>query len=242
MLRIISMILSLIAVIAVQLFANVLSFNGKTTIEIMNRLPILFTPANYVFGIWLLVYGFLIVWLYGFWRSQRLQSNTILNLRTALFISCTFLTILWLLLWHYEFFHWTVIVMIALLATLTKLYFTYPKDENHLFERVPISIYFGWVIISFIELINYVLTFREWGGWGLSDSLWTVIFLTVATAIALHFMYHYRDAALNAVFMWVFIGIVVKNGFDALFVSIAALFLTFVIGACLLFMRKRDPV
>ena len=240
MLRIITMTLSLVAVITIQLVANAFSLNGKTTIEIMNRLPILFTPASYVFGIWLLIYGFLIVWLYGFYRTQRQQSNAILNIRALLFITSAILTIFWLLLWQYEFFHWTVIIMIALLATLAKLYFTYPKDENRLWERVPISIYFGWVIISFMELINYVLTFREWGGWGLSDSLWTVIFLTVATAIALHFIYHYRDVPLNAVFMWVFIGIFVKNGLDSLFVSIAALFLTFVIGAGLLFMKKRS--
>ena len=130
--------------------------------------------------------------------------------------------------------------MIALLVTLARLYFTYPKLENHLFERVPISIYFGWVIISFIELINYVLTFSEWGGWGISHSLWTVIFLTIATSIALHFMYHHQDLSLNAVFMWVFIGIVVKNGFDSLFVSIAALFLTFVIGASFFLIRTKD--
>ena len=242
MLRIISMTLSLVVVITIQLVANSFSLNGKTTFEILNRLPILFTPANYVFSIWLLIYGFLIVWLYGFYRTQRQHSSTILNLRTFLFISSTVLTILWLLLWQYEFFHWTVIIMIALLATLTKLYFTYPKDENHLLARVPISIYFGWVIISFMELINYVLTFREWGRWGLSDSLWTVIFLTVATAIALHFIYHYRDAPLNAVFMWVFIGIFVKNGLDSLFVSIAALFLTFVLSAGVIFMKKRNAV
>ena len=242
MLRIISMTLSLVAVITIQLVANSFSFNGKTTIEIMNRLPILFTPASYVFSIWLVIYGFLIFWLYGFYRTQRQHSSTILNLRAFLFISSAFLTILWLLLWQYEFFHWTVIIMIALLATLTKLYFTYPKDENHLLERIPISIYFGWVIISFMELISYVLTFREWGGWGLSDSLWTVIFLTVATAVALHFIYHYRDAALNAVFMWVFIGIFVKNGLDSLFVSIAALFLTLVLSAGLIFMKKRNAV
>lgn len=240
MLRISSMTFSLVAVITIQLLANSFSLNGKTTFEIMNRLPILFTPASYVFSIWLLIYGFLIVWLYEFYRTQRKHSSTFLNIRALWFILSAFLTILWLLLWQYEFFHWTIIIMIALLGTLTKLYFTYPKDENNLLERIPISIFFGWVIISFMELINYVLTFHEWSGWGISDSLWTVIFLTIATAIALHFIYYYRDVAFTAVFMWVFIGVFVKNGLDSLFVSIAALFLTLVLGAGLFFVRKRN--
>ena len=76
-----------------------------------------------------------------------------------------------------------------------------------------------------IANISYVLTLHEWSGWGLSNPLWTVIYLTIATAIALHFLYHYADIAFSAVFIWAFIGITVKNGADELFVSAAALFL-----------------
>ena len=121
--------------------------------------------------------------------------------------------------------------MLLVLLMITVLYFTYPKTENRFWDRVPISVLFGCTVISFIELIHYLLTFHEWSGWGLSISLWAVIYLTVSTAIALHFMYHYRDIAFNLVFIWFFIGIAVKNGFDELFVSTAALFLTAVIGA-----------
>lgn len=239
MLRILSMTLSLVAVIIIQFLANSFSFNGKTTIEIMNRLPILFTPASYVFSIWFLIYAFLFIWLYDFYKTQRQYSNTVLNKRTFWFIASASLTILWLLLWQYEFFAWTIFTMLALLVSLTNLYFTYPKEKNGLFQRIPISIFLSWVTISFIELIIYVLTFYEWSGWGLSDSLWTVIFLTIATAIALHFTRHYRDVAFNVVFMWLFIGIFVKNGLDSLFVSMAALFLTLVLTAGLIFVKKR---
>ena len=239
MLRILSMTLSLIAVIIIQFLANSFSFNGRTIIEIMNRLPILFTPASYVFSIWFLIYAFLILWLYQFCRTHQQYSNAVLNKRTFWFIASAILTILWLLLWQYEFFAWTIISMLALLFSLTTLYLTYPKGENGLFERVPISIFLSWVTISFMELISYVLTFYEWSGWGISDSLWTVIFLTIATGIGLHFIRHYRDIAFTAVFMWVFIGIFVKNGFDSLFVSMAALFLTLVLTAGLVFMKKR---
>lgn len=85
---------------------------------------------------------------------------------------------------------------------------------------------------------NYVLTFREWSGWGLSDPLWTVIYLTIATAFALHFLYHHKDIPLNLVIVWTFIGIIVKNGVDELFVSAAALFLTAAILVGILMTRK----
>lgn len=238
MLRITSMTLSLLAAIAVYTASNIVPFNGKTTTEIMNRLPVLFTPANYVFVIWVLIYLLLVGWLYHFLRTQHQHSRSILNTRAFLFNLSNILTILWILLWHYEYFNWTIIAMVALLVTLATLYFTYPKAENQLFGRVPISIYFGWVIISFMELTFYMLTLHEWSGWGISSALWTVIFLTVATLIALHFMYHHRDLALNLVLMWVFLGIAAKNGFDTLFVTSASLFLTAVIGASFFFIKK----
>lgn len=238
MLRIMSMALTLITAFFLSCAAEIIPFNGKTTTEIMNRLPVLFTPASYVSTIWILIYILLVVWLYGFWRSQQLIGKSILNLRFFLFILSSALNILWVLLWHYEFFHWTLLVIVGLLATLTVLYFSYPKNENKFSARIPISIYLGWVIISCISIANYVLTLHEWSGWGISNSLWTVIFLTFATAIALHFMYHYRDIAFNIVFMWVFIGIAVNNGLDSLFVSTAALFLTAVIGASFFLIKK----
>lgn len=121
--------------------------------------------------------------------------------------------------------------MALLLFALLALYFTYPKKDNQLFGRIPIAINLGWIFFATIANISYVLTLHEWSGWGLSDPLWTVIYLTFATAIALHFLYHHADIALSSVFMWAFIGIAVKNGVDELFVSAAALFLTAVIGA-----------
>lgn len=239
MLRIMSMALALIAVFVVSCAAEIIPFNGQTTTEIMNRLPILFTPASYVPIILVFIYLLLGIWLYKFWLNRGQISQSILNLRTVLFILSTAFHILWVLLWHYEFFHWTLLTIVLLLATLAGLYFSYPKTENRFFERVPISIYFAWVITSFISMVNYVLTLHEWSGFGISYALWTVIYLTTLTAIALHFMYHHQDIAFNLVFMWVFIGIAVSNGLDSLFVATAAFFLTAVIGASFFLMKNR---
>ena len=79
MFRLIIMTLSLVAVIIVNATANILPLNGKTTIEIANRLPILFTPANYVFVIWIIIYALLACWLFGFWRSEEKVSQAMLK-------------------------------------------------------------------------------------------------------------------------------------------------------------------
>lgn len=239
MYRIIMMTLSLIAIILVNVAANSIPFNGSTTAVIASRLPVLIMPAGYVFALWAFIYVLLALWLYGFRQNNMNVTQALQNWRAILFVVSCLLNIVWLLLWHHGFFNWTIVFMTLLLVALLALYFTYPKKDNQLFGRVPIAINLGWIFFATIANISYVLTLHEWAGWGLSDPLWTVIYLTFATAIALHFLYHHADIALSSVFIWVFIGIAVKNGVDELFVSAAALFLTAVIGAFIFFTRKQ---
>lgn len=238
MFKIIIMALALIAVIIVNGAANIVPLNGNTTVEIAHKLPILFMPANYVFFIWIVIYLLLAYWIFGFWKDRQSETNGLINRRMFLFILSSIFNIAWIVLWHYEYFNWTIVIMAILVATLVILYFTYPKYENRLQGRIPIALYLGWVMILFIINIIYVLTFHEWSGWGLSTPLWTVSYLTIATAIALHFMYHHRDIVLNIAFMWAFVGIAVKNGFEELFVSVAALFLAAALTVYLLFFNK----
>ena len=238
MLRITIMTLSLIAVVLMNTVANILPLNGSTTGEIANQLPVLFIPAGYVFCIWVIIYLLLACWLFGFKQDKNNSNRLTLNLRAILFsLSCLF-NIIWIILWHFRYFDWTIVIMISLLLTLLALYFTYPKVSNLFLGRLPIAVYLGWIFVALIANISYVLTLHEWSGWGLSDPLWTVIYLTFATAIALHFLYHHADIAFNLVFVWTFIGIAVKNGTDELFVTAASLFLTAVIGASCFLMRK----
>ena len=70
MFRIIIMTFSLIAVVLVNAAANIMPINGKTTGEISNSLPVLFTPAGYAFSIWAVIYLLLAIWLYGFMRNK----------------------------------------------------------------------------------------------------------------------------------------------------------------------------
>lgn len=241
MFRFFSMALFLAVSCIIMIWVEFTPLNDKTTADIMNRLPVLLIPANYVFLIWIFIFLFLVIWLSGFWKNRFNQPVKLLNRRAFLFNSSLVLNTACILLWHYELFTWTMIAFIGLLITIVALYLSYPKTENRLYKRLPISLYFGWIIFFSMFLINYQLTLGEWSGWGISQTLWSVIFLTMTTAIGLHFLYHYRDLAFNLMIMWGFVGIAAKNGFDALFVTTAALFLTAVIGACFfIFKNKRS--
>lgn len=231
------MVIALISVITINALANILPLNNQTTGEISNRLPVLFTPAGYVFSIWSVIYVLLIVWLVGMWKKRQ-QNEVIYTKRSTLFIISCVLNIAWIYLWHYEKFLFTVFVMIGLLITLVLLYRTFPDSDNSIKSRLPISVYLGWISVATIANISYVLTYYEWNGWGLSDPLWAVIMMTIGTALALHIRYHHFDIAYVFVFIWAFIGIAVRNGLEELLVSTAALFLSAVMLAGIIFMKK----
>lgn len=236
--RFVLMVISLIGVIAVNVLANVLPLNNQTTGEISNRLPVLFTPAGYVFSIWAVIYVLLIIWLAGIWKRKE-QNGLEYNKRSFLFIISSILNIAWIYLWHYEYFLLTIFVMLGLLVTLIGLYASYPATGQKTVNRLPISIYLGWIFVATLANISYLMTFYQWDGWGLSDPLWAVIIMTIGTAIALHIRFHHFDIWVVFVFIWAFIGIAVNNGLDELLVTTAALFLCAVMVVGILFIKKR---
>ena len=238
MFRFVLVVVSLLAVISINALAKTLPLNGQTTSEISNRLPVLFTPAGYVFSIWTIIYLLLSIWVVGLWRTRN-NGDILFEKRSLLFIISSIFNISWIFLWHYELFALTVVAMIGLLITLLLLYRTYQVQDNKISSRLPISIYLGWISVATISNISYVLTVYQWSGWGLSDPLWAVIMMTVGTALALHIRFHHFDIAYPFVFIWAFIGIAVHNGFEELLVTTAALFLSAVLFAGILFIKKR---
>lgn len=238
--RLIIITIAYIAMVTVNLTANILPLNGQTTGEISDSYTVLFTPARYVFTIWGFIYIILAYWIYKHWNNHQIK-NSISIEQTLLFTASSLLNILWIFLWHFNYFQLTIVVMLLLLTCLALLYFSYSNDEQKWSKRIPISIYFAWICVATITNISFVLTSNHWNGLGLSNPLWAVIMLTLGTAIALHIRFHHYDIYFPIVFIWAYIGIAIKNGFEELLVTTAALFLSGVLLAGILFIKKQKP-
>lgn len=130
---------------------------------------------------------------------------------TPLYLLSSLLNISWILLWHYEFFFLTVLVMIGLLLILINLYHTIKKEEPSFWELVPFSVYLGWISVATIANISYYLKFIGWDGFGLSDVARTIIMLFIAAILAIAFSRKNKDPIYPLVFVWALIGIGVKN-------------------------------
>ncbi|MFY3790945.1 tryptophan-rich sensory protein [Ureibacillus sp. MALMAid1270] len=240
MVRLMSILLSIIVAAVITLNAFLLKLNGYTTIEIINRLPVLFAPSDYVFLIWIFVYVFLFIWVFNYFKLRK-DNQTVTNLQTILFVLTMLFQVTSILSWNYEQFILSLCLLGLQLVTLFILYLTYPLKTKSIQLRYPIAVYLGWTIFLFIFCICYVLVHIQWHGFGLSNALWCVFAMTIGAAIVLHLRYHHHDIASPIVFIWCYIGIAISNGFDELLVATAAIFLSGVMIVGILFMKK-NPV
>lgn len=236
--RLIIIFSSLIVAIIFTINAFWLQLNGQSTLEILNRLPVLITPAIFVFYIWFIIFILLILWGVNYIKLRE-SKNFISPIQTILFFLVVIFQITSLLSFHKEQFNSSLILNGLQLLLLFALYLTYPLKKEFLKLRFPIAVYFSWTTFLFILNICYILVYTEWQGFGISNALWAVIIMTIGTAIALHLRYHHFDIAYPLVFIWSYIGIAFANGFDELLVTTAAFFLSGVMIVGVLFMKKN---
>ncbi|RSD28451.1 TspO/MBR family protein [Mesobacillus subterraneus] len=235
-------ILNLVAtvlVVLVNALANILPINGQNTGEISNRLDVLFTPAGYVFGIWGLIYFLLFIWTLRQFPASR-RNLTVYQKATPLYVLSSVLNTTWILLWHYEFFLLTVVVMIGLLLTLIRLYHLIKNEEHTFWDLLPFSVYLGWISVATIANISYYLKYIRWNGFDLSDVAWTLIMLSIATLLAIYFTNKNEDRIYPLVFIWAFIGIGIKNAASHPTVSTASYVLSALILIMMVFLKQRD--
>ncbi|GIP40099.1 hypothetical protein J31TS4_33790 [Paenibacillus sp. J31TS4] len=205
-----------VAVLLMNVLANLLPLGGKSTGEIADQFPVLVIPAGYVFLIWSLIYVLLI----GFAIYQALpsqQDNPDVLGTDGLFLLTCLCNIGWLLLWHYGFINLSLPAMIALLASLVVLYRRVHADADEgdaagfWLLQLPFRVYLAWICIATIENISIVLYNLGWDGFGIQPEAWAVFVLALGLAIAFAQATPYRDVAFLLVFLWAYIGIGVKQ-------------------------------
>ncbi len=209
-------VVAMVATIVMNGLAVGLPLNGQTTGEISDQFQVYFVPAGYVFSIWSVIYlGLILFAIYQALPSQR--ENPRLMRVGYLFALSSLANILWLVLFHYEQFVLTLVVMLILLGSLIAIYLRLEIGRSGVttgekwFVQVPFSIYLGWVSVATIANFTQTLDYLNWSGWGLSDELWAVIMLWIATFIGMAMYVTRRDVAYVLVLIWAFIGIMVKH-------------------------------
>jgi len=133
----------------------------------------------------------------------------------------------WIFAWHYLEFPISMLFMLGLLVSLIAIYLRLGigKTKVSLNERwlvdMPFSIYLGWISVATIANASVVLLDLNWDGFGLSETIWTVIVLVVGVILGLIMTLKRSEVFYTLVLIWAFIGIT-QNGSGDNFVATTA--------------------
>lgn len=224
-------LIGLIAVVAVNALANIIPFNGLTTGEVINRDPIYFQPAGWTFAIWGVIYLLLLAFvIYSLLPIGRRD----LRVRRIgpLFLVANLANIVWLVLWHYQQWLASVIVMTVLLISLILIYValrrrrdrtTYPGRAERLMVWTPFSVYLGWITVAFIANVSIWLDRTGTDAAGISPRWWAVLMILLVLLVTALMAIWRRDPAFTLVAVWALLGIGVEQWDRSLLVAITAI-------------------
>lgn len=250
----ISNLLSVVIAIAVNFFAQTGKINGNTIGEISKKYANLFTPADYAFSIWGLIYIALLAFS-GFMIYQAFTAGKYLDFikNTSIwFIVANLGTSLWVIAWLYEFTGISVVLMFLILAKLLKVILNNDMEiwdapfKVIIFYWWPICLFSGWIAVASIANMASWLTEIGWDGAVFSEGEWTVIMIGVAVIINLLMIYLRNMREFAAVGVWALAAIYFRHQGSEEFIAKTAL-----AGAILLFLniayhgfinRKANPI
>ncbi len=241
-------IFAFVLVVVVNILANLLPLNGKTTASISDSYPTLIAPAGYVFSIWGIIYALLLIFtLYQSLPSQK--DKPFLRQISYFFLLSSLANVVWLFLWHYDQIVLSVLPMFVLLASLIMIYLrlNIGKSDASRFEKlsvhVPFSVYLGWITVAPIANVAAAAIALDWDGLGLDEITWTLLVIVIALVITLGVIVTRKDIAYSLVIIWALVGIAVKqNDKQSIFLSAsisAAIVLVALVAVNLRSMLKR---
>ena len=204
---------SCLVTLAVNGAANAVPINGQQTAEISDRYEVYVVPAGYVFGIWGVIY----LGLGAFTVYQAVRGDDPVVRRLGWLPAVTgLLNIAWILCFHYGWFALSVVIMLALLATLVVIYRRIREvtDLDRLATwavRIPFSIYLGWISVAAVANVAQTLDALGFEPVLLPGPWLASIVLAAVALTAGRFVIGNGDAAYGAVIVWAFAGIAVKE-------------------------------
>ena len=222
--------IAFLAMVGVNIAANLIPIGGNTTGEVSKMYANLFTPAPVTFAIWGVIYCFMLLFVLfqlGIIGGRATSESIREEIGWAFVVSCV-LNIAWIILWHMDQIALSTLVIVLLLLSLiviTKRINRVNKSVmTYLMTNVGFDIYFGWIIAATIANVSVMLTKMEWGGWGLSGVTWTIIILILGSIIGAATVFVENRYMSGAAVAWAYLGIVIKHmsssGYDGKYMSI----------------------
>jgi len=229
-----------VAMIAVNVLANALPINGRTTGAISDAYQNLFAPAGLTFAIWGVIYlllGAHVLYQLGLFHSPDDKGGAGDSRRVALlervgvlFSLSSLANVAWILSWHFDLILLSTLLLATMLVLLILITRTIlaadlsPRDRA--LVRLPFSVYFGWLTVATIANITVWLVSIGWDGFGIPESIWAVAIIAVGAIIGTAVIVRDFDIAYGLVLVWAYLGIWIKHtsatGFNGAYPAVIA--------------------
>lgn len=211
--------ITFIVMVTVNALSVLLPLNGITPGEVSDFYPNLFAPAGITFSIWSLIYLLLAahtLYQVGLFRSRKKKVNDELLRKTGIVFSVSSLVnAAWIFSWHYRIIPLSMVLMVCLLiclidmAVIINTQSLSPREK--LLIRLPFSVYFGWITVATIANATALLVSLGWNGFGIPESIWTIIILAVGALIGTATLLRFKSIAYGLVLIWAYTGILIKH-------------------------------
>lgn len=204
-------------VITVNALANILPINGYNTGQVSAFYPNYFVPAGFTFGIWGIIYlllmGYVICSLLSPLPSFPENARKLIITTTPYFLVTCVLNASWIVAWHFLYLGFSLVIMLAFLFTLIKLFLAIrdTKFELKPFYRFwiyhPFVVYLGWISVATIANFTALFVGIGWQGEPLVPTTWSVMLMSIALVLGILMVVVRKEPAYGFVLAWAFFGI-----------------------------------
>jgi hypothetical protein len=163
-----------------------------------------------------LLLGAYTLYQFGLFQKDRGSDREGLYRRIGiLFTISSVANTIWIFAWHYRMIPLSVLLMGVILVCLIlineKTHQADLSGSEKLFVRLPFSIYFGWITVATIANITTLLVDMGWTGFGLPESVWTILVIITGLLIGGVTMLRHRDIPYGLVIVWAYGGILLRH-------------------------------
>lgn len=167
-------------------------------------------PAGFAFSIWGLIYILLFIWIIKVFFSET-GAVTVKRLHIWPLINFL-LNGLWILVFTAGWILLSSAVIILLLVTLIKMYTETSNQDYHWFDRLPFSVYFGWVTAaSVVNIFTLLVSYNQEIFLGIPEISWTLLAVLLITVLTVYIGFQFRDWLYPLVIVWTYSGIYIEN-------------------------------
>jgi hypothetical protein len=204
-------IVSSLAMLLFNFYAEWLPINGVTRLEVLNSIPIYFMPSNYVYNIWYVIYAGLIIFnLYLLFSKKDIDSKI-----AKWIVVANIVNIIWIFVWHYLLTGLAVIAVSIIFISLVIIFFELGKKKKPFFPYAFFSIYTPWMMVAMLSNFaasNYMARGGEFFFSSELTAIFLIILITIPAVITLIIR---NDFIFSSVILFSIFGILTKHFYQS---------------------------